>query len=76
MTDRPDFRLEAWLAAACADAERRGLGELKPLLESMAKSSGALRDADAQLDAIDRAEAEAEIHDAAGTAIPSKTDES
>jgi hypothetical protein len=76
MASRPDSRLEAWLAAACADAERRGLGELKPLLESMAKSSGALRDADAQLDAIDRAEAEAEIHDAAGTAIPSKTDES
>ena len=76
MASRPDSRLEAWLAAACADAERRGLDELKPLLESMAKSSGALRDADAQLDAIDRAEAEAEIHDAAGTAIPSKTDES
>jgi hypothetical protein len=66
MATRPDSRLEAWLAAACADAERRGLGELKPLLESMAKSSAALRDADAQLDAIEQAQA----------AIPSKTDES
>ncbi len=73
MATRPDSRLEAWLAAACADAERRGLGELKPLLESMAKSSAALRDADAQLDAIEQAQAEAQ---AAGSAIPSKTDES
>ena len=72
MTGRPDFRLEAWLAAACADAERRGLGELKPLLESMAKSSAALRDADAQLDAIEQAQAQA----AAGSATASKTDES
>ena len=72
MATRPDSRLEAWLTAACADAERRGLGELKPLLESMAKSSAALRDADAQLDAIEQAEAQA----AAGSAIPSKTDES
>ena len=72
MAGRLDFRLEAWLAAACADAERRGLGELKPLLESMAKSSAALRDADAQLDAIEQAQAQA----AAGSAIPSKTDES
>ena len=75
MAGSPDFRLEAWLAAACADAERRGLGELKPLLESMAKSSAALRDADTQLDAIEQAHAEAQAT-AAGSAIPSKTDES
>jgi hypothetical protein len=73
MAGSPDFRLEAWLAAACADAERRGLGELKPLLESMAKSSAALRDADVQLDAIEQARAEAQ---ATGSAIPPKTDES
>jgi hypothetical protein len=72
MTGSPDSRLEAWLAAACADAERRGLGELRPLLESMAKSSAALRDADAQLDVLEQAEAQAP----AGSAIPSKTDES
>ena len=38
--------IEAWLAAACADAERRGLPELKPLLESLARSTAALRTAD------------------------------
>ena len=36
-----------WLAAACADADRRGLSELKPLLESLARSTTALRVADA-----------------------------
>ena len=40
--------IDAWLAAACADAERRGLPELKPLLESLARSTAALRAADAQ----------------------------
>ena len=68
MTTGPASRLEAWLAAACADAERRGLGELQPLLESMAKSTAALRDADAQLDSLEEA--------AAGSAIPPKTDAS
>ncbi len=43
-------QVEAWLAAACADAERRGLPELKPLLESLARSTAALRAADAELD--------------------------
>mgnify|MGYP003554504158 CR=1 FL=1 len=38
--------IDAWLAAACADAERRGLPELKPLLESLARSTAALRAAD------------------------------
>jgi hypothetical protein len=36
----------AWLEAACADADRRGLGELKPLLEALARSTAALRAAD------------------------------
>lgn len=36
-----------WLAAACADADKRGLSELKPLLESLARSTTALRLADA-----------------------------
>ncbi len=35
-----------WLAAACADADRRGLSELKPLLESLARSTAALRRAE------------------------------
>ena len=39
----------AWLARASADADARGLPELKPLLETLAKSTRALRDADAEL---------------------------
>jgi hypothetical protein len=35
-----------WLAAAEADAERRGLPELKPLLQGLAASTTALRAAD------------------------------
>ena len=38
--------IDAWLAAAIADAEQRGLPELKPLLEGLAKSTTALRTAD------------------------------
>jgi hypothetical protein len=38
----------AWLQAAIADAESRGLPELKPLLETLARSTEALRDADAE----------------------------
>jgi hypothetical protein len=37
--------IDDWLAAACADADRRGLADLKPLLESLAKSTKALRSA-------------------------------
>jgi hypothetical protein len=43
-------RIDGWLAAACADAAQRGLPELKPLLETLARSTMALRAADAQLD--------------------------
>jgi hypothetical protein len=39
--------IEAWLKGAIEDAERRGLPELKPLLESLARSTRALRDEDA-----------------------------
>jgi hypothetical protein len=39
----PPTPVEAWLAAAIADAERRGLPELKPLLETIARSTAALR---------------------------------
>ena len=38
--------IESWLQAAVADAERRGLPELKPLLEALARSTKLLRDAD------------------------------
>jgi hypothetical protein len=37
-----------WLAHAIADADARGLSELKPLLETLARSTQALRDADPQ----------------------------
>ena len=37
--------VEEWMAAASADAERRGLADLAPLLESLAESTRALRHA-------------------------------
>ena len=43
---RPD--VAAWLERAVADADRRGLTDLKPLLEMIARSTAALRDADAE----------------------------
>jgi len=39
--------IPAWLAAAKADAVKRNMPELIPLLESLAASTRALRDADA-----------------------------
>ncbi len=38
--------VERWLAAAEADADRRGLPELKPLLQGLAASMRALRAGD------------------------------
>jgi hypothetical protein len=38
--------VDAWLQAAVADAERRGLPGLKPLLEGLAQSTILLRAAD------------------------------
>ncbi len=38
--------VDAWLAAALADADARGLPELKPLLTSLAAATRALRAAD------------------------------
>jgi hypothetical protein len=43
-------RIEAWLASALEDADRRGLPELKPLLETLARSTAALRAAEAEAD--------------------------
>jgi len=45
--------VERWLAAAEGDAERRGLPELKPLLQGLAQSTRALRAGDWN-DATDR----------------------
>ncbi len=43
--------IDAWLQAATADAERRGLAELKPVLETLARAIGTLRAADFNDDA-------------------------
>jgi hypothetical protein len=40
------MEIEVWVAAAIADAERRGLPELRPLLEALAQATRALRAAD------------------------------
>ena len=37
--------IDEWLAAARTDAGRRGLADLEPLLESLAESTRALREA-------------------------------
>jgi hypothetical protein len=44
--------IDAWLKAACDDAERRGLPELKPLLETLARAMALLRDADTIIDRV------------------------
>ena len=41
------MNVQDWLAAAVADAERRGLPEMKPLLETLARATEGLRQADA-----------------------------
>jgi hypothetical protein len=38
--------IDSWLQAAIADAERRGLPDLKPLLEALARATKGLRAAD------------------------------
>jgi len=40
--------VSAWLSRAVADAKARNLPQLEPLLETLAKSLQALRDADAE----------------------------
>lgn len=44
--ERTRATVTAWLKAAVEDADRRGLPELKPLLEALAQSTLALRAAD------------------------------
>ena len=41
-----DWLIEDWLASACADADRRGLPGLKPLLSALADATRALRAVD------------------------------
>ena len=49
------MQVDDWLAAAIADAQRRGLPEMKPLLETLARSTIALRKADETLRAAEAA---------------------
>jgi hypothetical protein len=49
--------VETWLEWAAQDAERRGLPELRPLLEALARSTHALRIADWNDDATGEADA-------------------
>ena len=49
MDPRSQAQIDAWLRAASADAERRGLPQLKPLLEGLARSTAALREAERTL---------------------------
>ena len=42
----PISRMHEWLAAATADAEKRGLPELIPMLEGLAQATERLRAAD------------------------------
>jgi hypothetical protein len=46
--------LDAWLKAAIDDAERRGLLELRPILETLARATRSLRAADFNDDAAGR----------------------
>jgi hypothetical protein len=46
--------IDSWLQAAIADAAKRGLPELKPILETLAKAATALRAADFNDDASGR----------------------
>jgi hypothetical protein len=43
--------IKTWLEIAIQDAERRGLPELRPLLEGLAKATSALRTAEWNADA-------------------------
>jgi hypothetical protein len=47
------MNIDSWLGSAIADAERRGLPELKPLLEMLARSTLALRRADDEVRAAE-----------------------
>ena len=40
------MNISEWLQTACTDADRRGLPQLKPVLEALARSTERLRRAD------------------------------
>jgi hypothetical protein len=58
--------IDAWLTAALADAERRGLPDLRRALENLAQATAALRQADFNDDAASEAAGSSDPSDAAG----------
>jgi hypothetical protein len=48
--------IKTWLDTAIQDAERRGLAPLRPMLETLARATSALRTADWNADASGAAE--------------------
>jgi hypothetical protein len=49
--------LQNWLESALQDADRRELPALRPLLETLSRSTALLRQADWNLEATDQSEA-------------------
>jgi len=45
--------VDQWLQSALGDADRRGLAELRPLLEGLARATASLRAADWNIDLTD-----------------------
>jgi hypothetical protein len=62
--------VDSWLAAAIADAEQRGLPALKPILETLARSTRALREADRLADQPVNAPADQPVNGPADQRIP------
>jgi len=58
--------IDAWLQAAIADAERRGLPDLKPVLETLAGATTALRAADFNQSAVDSRKPAADSRQSSG----------
>jgi hypothetical protein len=57
------MNIKAWLDGAMQDAERRGLAALKPMLETFARATSALRTADWNDDAAGERETAQERDD-------------
>jgi hypothetical protein len=64
------MQIDDWLEAACADAARRGLAEMRPLLESLARSTVALREGDRVIRTASDAIGPAETPDPRGADQP------
>jgi hypothetical protein len=67
--------IAAWLARATADADARGLPELKPLLETLARSTQSLRDADGEFHHPAADHGATEVTDQGATEHTERTDQ-